>query len=137
MKVKLIDRIEWISIQDILTNGWASCDSNEININARIAIPLQVEEWEKLLAVKRKDSKYKRLLAKIKQFGLLVPGNYYIEKGIYVHGNGHHRLAAAIDLGWDRLPYIQVENSKNLGWYWKKETFSKANLMEFVYGFPQ
>ena len=137
MRERLSDRIEWISIQDILTNGWASCDSKAINIDSSKCIALHEDEWNKLLDVKRADRKYKSLLKKITECGLLVPCNYYIECGMYVHGNGHHRLAAAIDLGWERLPYIQVEDGKHLGWYWKKETFAKANLMEYVHEFPQ
>jgi len=134
---RLIERIEWISIEDITENGWGSVDSKEIDIDFQRYIMLNEREWKQLLDLKREDKKYPKLLASVKANGLLVPGNYIIHEGMYFHGNGHHRLAAAIDLGFKRLPYIQVPGPRQLAWHWSKKMFEKANLMEYAHGFPQ
>lgn len=62
--------------------------------------------WDWLLDAKRDDHYYSDILASIEEFGFLRPMTCAIEMDgeDYSFGDGHHRLAAAIDLGLTHVP---------------------------------
>jgi hypothetical protein len=121
----LINRIEWVSIDEILDN-WGSCDSGIINVDCPIT--LGRDQWDTLLNLKRQDKCYIRAYDNIKRDGFLIPLSYYITDQATMHGNGHHRLAIAIDLGYIHVPYVQVKGARQLGWYWRKCLFAKYDF---------
>lgn len=64
------------------------------------------DAWATLLDEKRHDWQYDHVVDSLRDRGFLRPNTFFVnEKGRKVHGDGHHRLAAAIDLGVTHLPY--------------------------------
>lgn len=65
-------------------------------------------EWEEGLDWKRQDSHYPALLKDIETYGLRAPVciEKDIENSLYL-ANGHHRIAALIDLGYTHVPYCE------------------------------
>jgi hypothetical protein len=57
------------------------------------------------LAAKRASAAYPRILASVREHGITVP--VWIVDGEL--REGHHRVAAAVDLGLDVLPWSSVE----------------------------
>lgn len=57
------------------------------------------EDWLRLMALKASDSTFPLLLESMQQCGQLDP--ICVENGFL--GNGHHRLVAAMLLGWDDI----------------------------------
>lgn len=64
------------------------------------------DSWEETLGYKREDFNYEDVKASIDEFGFLRPLTCAIEMDgeDYSFGDGHHRLAAAIDLGLTHVP---------------------------------
>lgn len=62
-----------------------------------------------VLEIKRSDSHYGDLIDSIRHHGIGLPILIY---GREVH-NGHHRIAAAFDLGLREVPYT---NDSSIGW---------------------
>ena len=117
--------IEWISVDEIL-NSWGSYDSEAVQV--RVGNALQVNEWDELLAKKRNDSQFEELYEIIHDQGFLVPLNYYIRDDVKIHGNGHHRLAVAICLGYTHIPYIKSPGAY-CEWY-DFEDFPEGSMTE-------
>lgn len=65
-----------------------------------------------LSANKRKDSHYPKLLADIRMNGYRSPVFWSPSRRVF--NNGHHRLAAALDLGFTHIPTTEV--SERTGW---------------------
>ena len=57
---------------------------------------------------KREDFSYRNALEFLHQHGFLCPLSFKVIDGKKVHHEGHHRFAAAIDLGYKRIPYVEV-----------------------------
>ncbi|TQF03911.1 hypothetical protein E6W39_18840 [Kitasatospora acidiphila] len=62
-----------------------------------------------VLEIKRDDSHYADLMDSIRHHGIGLPILIY---GREVH-NGHHRIAAAFDLGLEEIPWT---NDSSIGW---------------------
>jgi hypothetical protein len=105
----LNDRVEWIAVETIIKGGWCSVDSSAIN--QRPVKKLTLKEWRSLLRYKRKDECYEYSYNKLKTEGFRMALCYsvgeYGGEEIFLHENGHHRLAAAIALGYKYIPYIR------------------------------
>ena len=73
------------------------------------------------LAEKRQDEQYPRLLEDIRINGVRWPITY--TRGTF--GNGHHRLAACVELGYTHIPvqenqyeeYSYMEDERDSEWY--------------------
>jgi hypothetical protein len=84
-------------------------------------------DWDHLLDNKRSDSCYWDVYQSIEQHGFLRPVTGYLICPDYdrlEYGDGHHRLASAIDLGMTTVPTLIVESSHYAiatdsgGWYY-------------------
>lgn len=83
---------DW-DIAEILEGS--SCDLGDFGLG----------DWDILLADKRNDEDYPLIRASIERWGFIRPLTaYYDESGALAFGDGHHRLAAAIDLGLTSVP---------------------------------
>lgn len=96
-----------------IINNWYSCDGAKPG------------DWERLLSEKRQDRQYPDVVESIRKNGFVRPlTHYYEEQWDYndkqeytmlgTHskfGDGHHRLAAAIDLGYAAIPVMHRESS--------------------------
>lgn len=95
---KMRAKHEWMEIQTLLDR----------------VFPGDFLEWEEGLQRKREDKHYDSLVKSIQEEGLKTP--VFIETGNgedrYL-GNGHHRLAALIDLGYTHIPYTE---EFSIGW---------------------
>jgi len=70
------------------------------------------DDWEIALDGKRMDSNYEDVLTSIKRWGFLRPLTAYVgTDGLLHFGDGHHRLAAAIDLGMTTVPVRVYEDT--------------------------
>ncbi|UKH48484.1 ParB-like nuclease domain protein [Microbacterium phage Katzastrophic] len=67
--------------------------------------------WMNLLDEKRQDGHYPDVLQSLEEHGFIRPLNADTECGQLQLSDGHHRLAAAIDLGMEVVPvYVSWEN---------------------------
>ena len=87
------------SITEIL-EGWTSCDGAG-----------KWRNWDQALASKRRDRHYPKVVESIQKYGFVRPvtaatPHDYVKGGYeeLQYGDGHHRLAAAIDLGYTHIP---------------------------------
>lgn len=64
------------------------------------------DEWIQMLDEKRGDSHYEDILWSIKKHGFARPLTAFTKHGELRFGDGHHRLAAAIDLGMTEVPVL-------------------------------
>jgi hypothetical protein len=60
--------------------------------------------WRDLLASKRRDHHYHAVVASISMHGFIRPLNADLESGELQLSDGHHRLAAAMDLAMETVP---------------------------------
>lgn len=102
------DGMIWLEpIENILTKS--SCDG----ASPSIAEEEDDEEnywempWKRLLSNKRRDYCYDSVLTSLSEYGFVRPVTVSIDawdNTDYEYGDGHHRLAAAIDLGFTHVP---------------------------------
>jgi len=103
-----LSNIEWVEIQEILTS-WLSCDSTEILSNQS---PKQKKrKWSELIKDVRLDDSYEEVKLFIDDEGFWIPLEYRKENGYNLFTNGHHRLAAAIELGYKYVPMIIIDDN--------------------------
>jgi hypothetical protein len=69
----------------------------------------QISTVRDVLEIKRSDSHYEDLMDSIRHHGIGIPVLIY---GREVH-NGHHRIAAAFDLGLEEIPWT---DDSSIGW---------------------
>ncbi|QOP64875.1 ParB-like nuclease domain protein [Microbacterium phage Avocadoman] len=62
------------------------------------------KDWDELLREKRADRHYPDVVKSIREYGFLRPLNASIGDGELMLSDGHHRIAAAIDLGLECVP---------------------------------
>lgn len=77
--------------------------------------------WEDMLEKKRRDGHYPDVVHSIQTWGFLRPLNADVAAGRLQLSDGHHRLAASIDLGFEAVPVYVEEHpiiSDDSG-YWK------------------
>jgi hypothetical protein len=89
------ESIVWVAIESILKDWWS------VDGDGEGCLPYVVER-------KRYDRSYEKTKKAIAKRGFLEPlviATNYSEK---THGNGHHRLAAAIELGYKYIPYVKL-----------------------------
>jgi hypothetical protein len=123
-RIITMEDIEFIHIDEIF-NAWASCDSSCIYVDN--TKPLTNIQWQKLLARKRSHKRYAKVLKFIKDHGFNMPLSYlYASDDVKVHCDGHHRLAAAIELGYVYIPYLQPYNKPHFRL--KQQDFASLDL---------
>ena len=68
--------------------------------------------WEALLNCKRNDEQYFHLVNSIREFGFLAPATVRLNVNgtVDTWGDGHHRLAAMIELGYTCIPVQAAPN---------------------------
>lgn len=94
-QTKRYRKIKWVSVKSLAE--WGSVDSTDNKLKRQL-LPV--------LEKKRKDPEYHSILRFLKQEGFTEPLVCIKERGIKSHGDGHHRLAAAIELGYKFIPYV-------------------------------
>lgn len=69
--------------------------------------------WEEMLRRKRSDRNYPDIVTSIERWGFVRPLTAYITYGNELRfGDGHHRLAAAIELGMTTVPVEVFHRSR-------------------------
>lgn len=68
--------------------------------------PDLVQAWDDLLEDRRADAHYEAVVISLQDYGFTVPATARVTDGVVALGDGHHRLAAAIDLGWHSIPVV-------------------------------
>jgi len=68
--------------------------------------------WDALLACKRNDYNYEDIVKSLRKFGVLACPTLKVngDGSIYEWGDGHHRLAAMLDLGYESIP-VRAEDA--------------------------
>jgi hypothetical protein len=143
----------WLeAVLDILTS-WQSCDFGFTYEDGYLDEPAQpCWDWGSLLEYKRADLNYADVRDSIRDRGWFRPVCVQFDGTIWEFGDGHHRLAAAVELGHRYIPVqlmrysfsspytaadayatwsydtpIQRENS-----YHENHHYQRANLPELV-----
>ena len=89
--------VRWVPVDEMMS--WRSCDSAGVRLK-------EVLRW------KREDEHYPKVVEALRENGFMRPLTSYVEGFDRYMGDGHHRLAAAIDLGLTEVPVLMSEN----GW---------------------
>lgn len=106
---KLKNRVAWMEpIEEILKRE--SIDrANKSDWNGKI------KTWDEVLAEKRRDSHYPYVLDSLKEHGFVRPLTCTMPDGgkyeDYQFGDGHHRLAAAVELGMTHVPLQYIDDN--------------------------
>ena len=88
-------------------------NQNPIYLYNSLGNPLDRKRWQEKLNIKRQHLCYSEILYNIQHNGFLMPLCYSVVDNIKIHGDGHHRLAAAIELGYTKLPYLYFDDIRN------------------------
>jgi hypothetical protein len=105
--------------QEITRFRWVQQGSNPDNVFTAEELK---ERWLMLLESKRLDEQYQGVKTSLEQVGFVVPTSFYGEDDNLIHGNGHHRLAAAIELGYTHIPMVRVtDTSEIMGPQWSED----------------
>ena len=94
-----LGQVTIMAVETILT--WNSCDGGGPD-----EFMGGETRWDRILKSKRRDSQYQDVLDSIEQEGFIRPLTATVLDGKFQFGDGHHRLAAAIDLG---LTHVLIE----------------------------
>lgn len=109
-------KIEWI-LDNVMPEEPGYCEECDLQVaehcidqyDSAVVAKEYRKAWEVVLNHKRLDGQYEYVVESLRMFGQLEPSGYYRgDAGGYYHGDGHHRLAAAIDLGWTEMEYAEV-----------------------------
>lgn len=94
----------WQDVDEILTS-WTSCDGGDPEPCLGIRHP-EHSNWECLLENKRQDFGYSALRRRLMADGFTEPLEVSPPgpTNTWHFGNGHHRLAIAIELGYTHVP---------------------------------
>lgn len=82
------------------------------------------DAWDMLLERKREDAWYEDVFESIRENGFVRPLTAHIREGQLALGDGHHRLAAAVELGLSTVPVIvcpQFTVIQDSGGSWNRE----------------
>jgi len=111
-------KLEFWSVDDVLaiTSGDDDPDSAMMDMDDDGAI---YEQWdhdlsgrdamEQVLYWKRKDDSYHELVESMSKHGVLSPIGIAEDEDGWMLANGHHRLAAMIDLGYKEIPVLLAD----------------------------
>lgn len=96
-------------VNDTLPEGGTVIDWDIAEILERPSIDVDwVQDWDSTLEDKRDDRNYRDIVTSIERWGFVRPLTAYIkqlgDKEELRFGDGHHRLAAAIELGMTTVP---------------------------------
>lgn len=91
-----MSKIIWIDIKEVLEN-WDSIDGIK---------PPIIKNYKEF----KSDSQYEDVKESIYKYGFRRPLTYRITDNIIYHGDGHHRLIAAWELGYKKIPYRKYNN---------------------------
>lgn len=100
----IVGRVYMMAVEDILRHG--SGDLGNYSGEAEPGSEAYMARFERMLEGKRRDFEYYKIVDSIKEFGYVVSLNMYWNKlhQRFQLSDGHHRLAAAIDLGITVVP---------------------------------
>jgi hypothetical protein len=112
--------VEWIAPVKVLAN-WVSFDWDTLSRGS----------WFEFLRGIRDDGQYSDVKTSVERFGFRKPLIYAIsDEGVYIHGDGHHRFAAALDLGYEVIPYLRVpwgllqKSVEPDSWYFSSDNYA-------------
>lgn len=94
----LADSVSILSIDDILSD-YTSIDSDGMS-------------WDEMLDGKREDFHYPEVVESIRTKGFI--GALVIDSDSFYFGDGNHRLAAMIDLGYKFVPVVQFDSQNSM-----------------------
>lgn len=119
-------------VHNIKTSNWKWMSIDHILKNL-LSADFYTDDWEYGLRKKREDKGYQNLVQSISSIGFLWPALIDSDNE---YSNGHHRLAACIDLGYTHVPVTTEDD--DCGWHdtkgcyssegpedWEKEILSK------------
>lgn len=86
----------WLQPIDEILTRWSSTDGGSPEPSY---YDEEVTCWDEILDEKRDDSHYPDVVASLRERGWVRPATCWGYPWEMVYGDGHHRLAAAIDLG--------------------------------------
>lgn len=100
----IVGRVYMMAVEDLLRH--ASGDLSHYYGEYEPGSAEYMARFERMLDSKRRDYDYQKIVDSIKEFGYVVSLNMYWDKRYkrFVLSDGHHRLAAAIDLGITVVP---------------------------------
>jgi len=64
------------------------------------------DTWADVLEDKRNDYNYQDIVTSLRTWGFVRPLTARVADGQLQFGDGHHRLAASIELGWAVVPVV-------------------------------
>lgn len=113
-----------VSIVDILKNTLSTSDWNEVYTPG---------DWQAGIAYKVSDPQFMDLLEDMMANGQRRRGGWHM-------GNGHHRFAAALLLGWDTILTIEPDDfgdtwhpdSNDCGWKYENRSCESSELSDMV-----
>lgn len=116
----MTDDIRSVAVRDLLRNLTDSVDGYDLGCP---------RGWQEMLAEKVADEEFPALLHALVAEGQRDPiavADWRGERGepLWEMGNGHHRLTAAILLGWDEVLVVFTYNLKTKRSGWGKESDS-------------
>lgn len=85
---------EWVKVTDILQNTTDTLDWFLVS---------EPSEWLRMIREKSMDSQFATIIRLIETEGFTDPIGIVKNDGAWYLGNGHHRLAAAILMGLDKV----------------------------------
>jgi hypothetical protein len=104
--------------------------------------------WDEYLGYREQDPQFECVKESIRKYGFKQPLTFTKERQEVdgklvlrkVHGDGHHRLCAAIQLGYKRIPYLYVEKLKEHiskdTWDFHPKDFGRIEKMTTTYIHP-
>ena len=106
------DYEECIHCGETYNDGWAtgSVDKTVVCEGECETAPYSLEwRWTAMMEEKREDDSYYDLLEVLPVEGFTVPLTAYVRDGMLILCDGHHRLAAAQDMGLSTVPVVVKE----------------------------
>lgn len=131
-------RAQWVSIDTVLT--WSSVDYCYIKNKLPEDIKAQVKnktmsEVQAVLSLCNQDPQYQDVLESINTYGLR---KCLCRDGDMCQADGHHRLLAAIELGYKWLPYLYSDEPAGDSWSFRlSHSRSKIAALKKIYKHPE
>ena len=127
-----MEEIEWFTPDEIFSSWW-SIDFGPFG--------RKVTEWKDFVKIIKKDPQYKAVKESILKYGFRRPLFYCYEgikeedgfTDVISHGDGHHRMVAAIELGYKWLPYIEESHTSKDSWNFRRKDQGEIKKITTVY----
>jgi hypothetical protein len=123
-----VPKIEWIPVEEIL-NWDASIDYLRPEDEEHEAALNFKNIMDRLGLMCREDENFHDMYRSIQYYGFRKANRYRKQSdGTPEHGDGHHRLFAAVDLGYSFIPMIHYDSVSGDSWEWRW----KCSANEFI-----